>query len=276
MLALKEREDNRSTIINWSGNADMNSSPDICQEFLFLKGDGKMFLPKAMAITLDFSSMMPYMSQFFQGTLMTLEISVITVFFGCILGFIATLGKRSRFKVFNILASVYTQVIRGTPILLQLFLIRYGLPQIGLATPAIPGLDPDGKLTACIIALAINSGAYVCEIFRSGLDSVDKGQSEAARSLGLNSKQTMRFVILPQAIKTILPTLGNEFIMMIKESSLVSTLGVFDVMYTQKIVTAITYKQLEPLIVIALIYLVITVVLTWLLGILERKLNKDA
>ena len=235
-----------------------------------------MFLPKAMAITIDMSSMLPYMDQFLSGALMTLEISAITVFLGCILGFIATLGKRSRFKIFNILAGIYTQVIRGTPILLQLLLIRYGLPSIGLTIPAIPGLDPDGKLTDCIIALAINSGAYVCEIFRSGLDSVDKGQAEAARSLGLDNKQTMRFVILPQAIKTILPTLGNEFIMMIKESSLVSTLGVFDVMYTQKIVTSITYKQFEPLIVIALIYLVITVCLTWLLGLLERKLNTYA
>ena len=235
-----------------------------------------MFLPKAMAITIDMTSMLPYADQFLMGAWMTIKISLITVFLGCIIGFIATLAKRSRFKIFNILANIYTQVIRGTPILLQLFLIRYGLPQLGLAIPAIPGLDSDGKLTCCIVALAINSGAYVCEIFRAGLDSVDKGQTEAARSLGLDAKQTMKFVILPQAIKTILPTLGNEFIMMIKESSLVSTLGVFDVMYTQTIVTSITYRQFEPLIVVALIYFVITFVLTQLLGILERKLNTDA
>ena len=227
-------------------------------------------------IKIDMTKMIPYLGWFWDGTKLTIAVSLVTVILGCFIGFLATLAKRSKYKVLNGIANVYTQVIRGTPILLQLLLIRYGLQSIGITIPAIPGLDPDGKLTACIIALAINSGAYVCEIFRSGLDSVDKGQAEAARSLGLDSKQTMRFVILPQAIKTILPTLGNEFIMMIKESSLVSTLGVFDVMYTQKIVTSITYKQFEPLIVIALIYLVITVCLTWLLGILERKLNTDA
>ncbi|MBE6113497.1 MAG: amino acid ABC transporter permease [Erysipelotrichaceae bacterium] len=226
-----------------------------------------------LAIQIDFTTMLPYMNYFIEGAWMTLKLSMITVLLGCVIGFVATLGKRSKYKIFNLLATLYTQIIRGTPILLQLMLIRYGLPAIGVPIPAIPYLDPDGKLTGCVLALGINSGAYVCEIFRAGLDSIDKGQTEAARSLGLDAKQTMRFVILPQAIKTILPTLGNEFIMMIKESSLVSTLGIFDVMYTQKIIQSLTYRQFEPLIVIAVIYLIMTTTLTGLLGILERKLN---
>lgn len=230
----------------------------------------------SLAYQIDFSSMIPYLNQFWKGTVLTLELSLLTVIFGCLIGFIATLAKRSKFKLFNVLANIYTQVIRGTPILLQLYFLRYALPSIGINIPMTPGIDPDGKLLTCLIALSINSGAYVCEIFRAGLDSVDKGQSEAARSLGLNAKQTMRFIILPQAVKTILPTLGNEFIMMIKESSLVSTLGVFDIMYTQNIVKSLTYKTFEPLIIVAVIYLVITTVLTGLIGMLERKLNTDA
>ena len=146
---------------------------------------------------------------------------------------------------------------------------------IGLKIPDLFG-SRSSLLITTVIALAFNSGAYICEIFRAGLNSVDKGQEEAARSLGLNSKQTMRFVILPQAIKTILPSLGNEFIMMIKESSMVSTIGVADVMYQQKIIQGATYRVIEPLVVIGIIYLILTTILTTGIGILERKLNKDA
>lgn len=226
-------------------------------------------------IKIDMSSMIPYLSWFWEGTLLTIGTSLITVIFGCLIGFVATLAKRSRYKVLNWIASAYTQVVRGTPILLQLYLWTLGLPQIGLKIPDLFGARSGLYLTT-VIALAINSGAYICEIFRSGLNAVDVGQTEAARSLGLNSRQTMRFVVLPQAIKTILPALGNEFIMMIKESSLVSTVGVADVMYQQKIIQGATYKILEPLIIIGLIYLILTSILTTLMGMLERRLNTDA
>ena len=227
-----------------------------------------------LGITIDMSSMLPYMSWFMEGTMITLEISFITVILGCLFGFIATLGKRSRFKPFNWLATIYTQVIRGTPILLQLYIMTLGLPTIGLRIPDLFG-PRSSLLISTVLALSINSGAYICEIFRSGLNSVDKGQTEAARSLGLTSRQAMRYVILPQAVKTILPALGNEFIMMIKESSLVSTVGIADVMYQQKIINGATYRIFEPLIMIGLIYLIITTVLTTLLGLLEKRLNKD-
>lgn len=227
------------------------------------------------AVRIDMSSMIPYLSWFLEGALMTLWVSLLTVVFGSLIGFIATLAKRSRFKVLNWIATAYTQVIRGTPILLQLYIITLGLPSLGINIPDLFG-PRSGLLIGAVIALAINSGAYTCEIFRSGLNSVDNGQVEAARSLGLTSRQTMFYVIIPQAIKTILPALGNEFITMIKESSMVSVIGVGDVMYQQKIVQGATYRQFEPLIVIAIIYFIMTTVLTTILGFFERRLNRNA
>lgn len=226
-------------------------------------------------INIDMSSMIPYLSWFWNGTKVTVAISFITVVLGCILGFLATLAKRSRFKILNWISGAYTQIIRGTPILLQLYFWTGGLPQLGLKIPDVFG-PRSGIYITVVIALAINSGAYICEIFRSGLNSVDVGQNEAARSLGLNSKQTMRLVILPQAIKTILPALGNEFIMMIKESSMVSVVGLQDVMYQQKIIQGATYRVFEPLIIIGIVYFLLTTVLTFFLGKLERRLNRDA
>ncbi len=227
-------------------------------------------------MNIDMGSMLPYLSWFWEGTKVTLTISFITVVLGCIIGFVATLARRSRFKLLNWISSAYTQVIRGTPILLQIYLWTGGLPQIGIKIPDMMGISRSGLYITVVLALAINSGAYISEIFRSGLNSVDKGQAEAARSLGLNAKQTMRFVILPQAIKTILPALGNEFIMMIKESSMVSVVGLGDVMYQQKILQGATYKIFEPLIMIGIIYFLLTSILTFGLGILERRLNRDA
>lgn len=225
-------------------------------------------------INIDMSSMLPYMDLFFKGALLTLVLSLVTVLLGSLIGFLATLLRRSRCKILPRIAKLYVQVIRGTPILIQLMLIRYGLPEIGIHIPNLFGID--AKIIACILALAINSGAYVCEIFRSGLDSVDKGQVEAARSLGLSSKQAMKFVIFPQAIKTILPALGNEYITMIKESSIISYFGVFDLTYTQTIVKSLTYRTFEPLIMIAIFYFVLTTLLTTILGYFERRMNRNA
>lgn len=224
-------------------------------------------------IQIDMSSMVPYLDLFFEGALLTLGLSLVTVLLGSLIGFLATLMRRSRYKILNLISSIYVQVIRGTPILIQLMLIRYGLPELGIQIPSVFGID--SKIIACIVALAINSGAYVCEIFRSGLNAVDKGQEEAARSLGLTSKQAMHHVVLPQAIQTILPALGNEFIMMIKESSLVSYFGVFDLTYTQTVVKSLTYRTFEPLLIIAIFYFVLTTMLTSVLGLYERRMNKS-
>lgn len=232
-------------------------------------------------ININFSGMWEYLPWFWEGTLMTLFLSLVTVIFGTGIGFLFSLLKRSQFVIFKIkigqvIANLYTQIIRGTPLLLQVYIILYGLPAIGVKIPSIPGWDDSRVFIGCALALAINSGAYVCEIFRSGLNAVDKGQSEAARSLGLNSKQTMRFVVFPQAMRVVLPALGNEFITMIKESSIVSVVGLFDIMYTMNIIKGATLKVFEPLIISAVIYLLVTTVLTTILGQIERKMNKDA
>lgn len=231
----------------------------------------------ASSIEIDFSSMRMYTNDFISGTLMTLAITLITVVLGCIIGFIATLMRRSKFKGLRWIAKAYTQVIRGTPILLQLYLVLFGLPAIGINTPnfPIPFVQNSRIFIGCIMALSLNSGAYISEIFRSGIDAVDPGQMEAARSLGLSKMQTMRKIILPQAVKIIIPALGNEFIMMIKESSMVSIAGVKDIMYVRTIAGSMTYKVFEPLIIIALIYFFLTSICTMLLGLVERKLNTD-
>lgn len=228
------------------------------------------------AITINLETMIPYWSWFLDGAITTVLLSLVTVISGTIIGFVLTLMKRSSFKPLNFLGNLYTTVIRGTPVLLQLVIIVFGLPSIGLKIPDILGIARSGTYLAAVLALSINSGAYICEIFRAGLNSVDVGQSEAARSLGLSSQQTMRKIIVPQAVKTILPSLVNEFIMMIKETSLVSTLGIADLMYTRNTIQGATYRIFEPLIVIAIIYLVLTMMLTSVSGVIERKLNKDA
>lgn len=230
------------------------------------------------SMTLDFSSMIKWLPTFLDGTILTVVLSLMVVFIGSLIGLAATLMKRSRFKAINLIAGFYTQVIRGTPLLLQLYIWLYALPLIGIKLPTIAALGQYGSrefLTA-VVALSINSGAYVCELLRGGLDSIDKGQMEAGRSLGLSQSQTMKFIIIPQAVKVILPGLCNEFIQMIKESSIVSVVGVFDVMYTQNIVKAATYKTFEPLVIIAIIYLILTTILTSFMGLIERKMNKDA
>lgn len=231
------------------------------------------------AVVIDFSKMTKWIPTFIDGTIVTIVLSLLTVVIGCLLGLVATLMKRSNSKILNFAAAAYTQIIRGTPILLQLYIWLYGFTMIGLAIPEMPFLGSvygSRVFLTAVVALGINSGAYICELLRGGLDSVDKGQMEAGRSLGLTSTQTMRYIIIPQAVKVVLPGLCNEFIMMIKESSIVSVVGVFDVMYTSNIVKASTYAVFEPLIIIAIIYFVLTSVLTGVMGIIERKMNTDA
>ena len=229
------------------------------------------------AVKMDFSKMAKFTNQFISGTMTTLAITIITVILGSIIGFLITLLRRSKFKPLNLIAKIYAQIMRGTPVLLQIYIVVYGLPMVGIRTPEfpIPFIAQPRQFIACIIALSLNSGAYISEIFRAGLSSIDSGQSEAARSLGLSSSQTMKHVVLPQAIKNIIPALGNEFIMMIKESSMVSVVGIKDVMYVRSIAASSTYLVFEPLIIIALIYFLLTSICTTLLGLLEKRLNTD-
>ncbi len=238
-----------------------------------------MFFITAAKININFSKLIPWTGVFIQGTIVTIVLSLITVVLGSIFGLTSAMMKQSRHKPLNVIANFYTQIIRGTPMLVQLLIWLYALPQIGIKFTAIPFLGSiygSREFITAVIALGINSGAYVSELLRGGLESIDKGQMEAGLSLGLSRRQTMRKVIIPQAVKVILPGLGNEFITMIKESSIVSTVGIFEVTYSSNIIKASTYSTFEPLIVVALIYLFLTMVTTQLMGLMERRLKTDA
>ena len=231
---------------------------------------------QVVGMIMDFGKMVKWIPTFIDGTIVTIVLSLLTVFFGCIIGLFATLLKQSPKKGLQFIANAYTQIIRGTPLLVQLYIWLYGLPLIGISLPALPFLGETygtREFVTAVIALSINSGAYICELLRGGLESIDKGQMEAGRSLGLSRKQTMQSVIIPQAVRVVLPGLGNEFIAMIKESSIVSVVGIFDVMYTSNIVKAATYSIFEPLIIVAIIYFFLTFTLTGLMKQLEKRLS---
>lgn len=230
-------------------------------------------------MNIDFSRIVDWLPTFWEGTIVTIVLSLSTVVIGSLIGLIVVLMKLSNVKFFNVIANLYTNIVRGTPMLLQLFFWLYGLPVIGLSFSGLSflgGTYGSREFITAIVALAINSGAYISEILRGGLESVDKGQVEAGRALGMSSGETMFSVIIPQAIRIVLPGLGNEFITMIKESSIVSTVGVFDVMYTSNIVKASTYSIFEPLIVVGVIYFVLTYSLSTLMKVIEKRLNRYA
>ena len=197
----------------------------------------------------------------------TLSLAAITVFFGAILGSLIALLRMSKLAPLRWIAAAYTEIIRGTPMLLQLYLFYFGLPML------IPLLNK--QQYACVaIALVCNSAAYVSEIIRSGIQAVDQGQTEASRSLGLSQKQTMLSVVLPQAIKNILPALGNEFIMITKDTSLASTFFIGDLMTQCLLIKGATYLTIEPLLIIGIIYFIVTFVLSKVVSAYERRLRR--
>lgn len=207
-----------------------------------------------------------YWVLFLQGAGYTLLLSFITVFFGTILGSVLALMRRSRLKPVSGLATAYVELIRGTPLLLQLYFFYFMLPEV------LPMLNLS-KFACVSIALLVNSSAYVCEIVRAGIQAVDSGQAEAARTLGLNARQTMLRIVMPQAVKNILPALGNEFVTVIKETSLASTFFVGDLMTGYSTVRGSMYLVLEPLIVVGVIYFLLTFSLSKLIASFERRLK---
>ena len=199
-----------------------------------------------------------------KGVGYTLILTTITVFFGAILGVFICLARMSKSRILNAISLNLTEIIRGTPMLLQLYVFYFGLPRL---IPSIP------TFVSVLIGFTINSACYVSEVFRSGIQAVDKGQTEAARSLGLNGRQTMMKIVLPQAIKNILPALGNEFITITKDTSLASTFFVGEVMTSYLIVKGNTFLTMECLFIVAVIYYVMTVILNRLVGRMERRLR---
>jgi len=218
--------------------------------------------------------MSDYYMFFINGTKITILLSVFTILFGVFLGIIFALMRLSKNIILRSIAASYVEVVRGTPILVQLLIIYYGLPLIGIEFPEVPALGSNfSDFMAGVVALSINSGAYVCEIIRAGIQAVDKGQMEASRSLGMPYGMSMYHIILPQAFKNILPALGNEFITIIKESAIVSIIGIHDLMYNSDTVRGNTYKPFEPLIVAAIIYFIITFTLSRVIGVFERRMS---
>ena len=201
----------------------------------------------------------------FEGLKNTLILTCISVSMGTVFGALVAFLRMSKSKILRFLSSVYIEVIRGTPILLQLYIFYFVLPSV------LPFLKLSPFMWVSI-ALCVNSAAYVSEGIRSGIQAVDKGQAEAARSLGMSESQTMLRIILPQAVRNILPALGNEFIMMLKEPSLASTFFLYDLMTVRQIITGATSLTLEPMTIIAVIYLAITFPLSKLVGRLEQKM----
>lgn len=225
---------------------------------------------------MDYSFLTVYYNYFLSGTLVTLIISFITVILGTILGIVLALMKLSSFRPLRWFANVYIEVFRGTPMLVQI-IISVGLLHNLISFPTFPIgiLDIDfSRLSAGIVALSLNSAAYVAEIIRGGINAVDIGQNEASRSLGLSGVQTMRYVILPQALRNILPPLGNEFIVLIKDSSLLSVIGIYELMNSAQIVVTSSFIPMRPLYVAAVIYFILTFSTSQLLKIWEKKLGK--
>ena len=195
----------------------------------------------------------------------TLLLTIISVALGTVLGTLVAMAKMSKFKSLRVLTSVYVEVLRGTPILLQLYIFYFVLPNVFTFLKL-------SQFMWVSIALCVNSSAYVSEVIRSGIQAVDKGQMEAARSLGMSEKQAMLKIILPQAVRNILPALGNEFIMMLKETSLASTFFLGDIMTSYNVVKGATFLTLEPLTIVAIIYLCLTFPLSKIVEKFEKKM----
>ena len=222
-------------------------------------------------LTSQINFLQRYFPAYINGAITTIELSIVGVLLGFTLGVLLALMKISKSKILNIIASIYIEIVRGTPMLVQIMIVYFGLKKV------IPEQFTilNAPMFLCSLSISLNSAAYIAEIIRSGISSIDKGQMEAARSLGLNHKQAMKKVILPQAIKNILPALVNEFITLIKESSITYTVGVGELMYAGKSISSGIYEPVRPFIYTALVYFIMTFSLSKAMGRLERRLAND-
>lgn len=206
-----------------------------------------------------------YWYVFLEGLGGTLSLAAITVFFGMIFGAVFAIIKLSKSKIVQLISTAYIEIIRGTPLLLQLYFFWLFLPKY------LPFEISDW--TCIVIALVVNSSAYVAEIIRAGIQAVDKGQMEAAKSLGMSDVHMMTRIIFPQAIKNILPALGNEFIMMVKETSLASVFFINDLMTSYQMIKSATFKPIAPLMITAIIYFIVTFSLSKVVKAMEGRLS---
>lgn len=224
----------------------------------------------------SFSFLGKYFPLYIEGTITTVVISLFTVLFGTVIGIFFALMKLSRIKIIKGIASTYIEIVRGTPVLVQVFIWYYGLSTIISIPDIYIGESLNlAQLIPGALALALNSGAYVAEIIRAGILAVDKGQTEASESLGMKKNMIMRYIIMPQAIKNILPAIGNEFIVLIKESSILYAIGIQELMAKTSTIQSSTFQPVAPLIITSILYFILTFGLSRLVGGFERRLNKD-
>ncbi|WP_188207867.1 amino acid ABC transporter permease [Alkalibacillus aidingensis] len=216
-------------------------------------------------MNLDFSQIVPYIPFMLEGIWATLQLVIIAIIFGFVLGSLIALVKIGRFRVLRFFADVYTSIFRGTPLILQLMIVYYGIPQL---------MEYDiAPLLSAILTFGLNSAAYVSEIIRAGIQAVDKGQREAAEALGIPYRPMMVKIILPQAMKNILPALMNEFITLTKESALVSVISYLDLMRRAEVVSSNIYRNFEPLLFVGLIYYCMVMILTLVGKYIEKRMR---
>ena len=222
-----------------------------------------------------FQKAFEYIDLIKQGLICTLSLSAVTVVFGFILALFLAVCRLSNIKIAKVLATVYVEVLRATPLLVQLFIV-YNILLDGVSLPKFRlfGFIRFERFLPGVIALSLNSGAYHSEIIRSGIQSIDGGQTEAARSLGMTQWQNMQLIVLPQAIKNILPAIANEFVTIIKESSICYTIGVQEIMYGVNSIKGATFSIGEPLIIAAVVYFCLTFPTSKIIAYFERRMSR--
>ena len=214
---------------------------------------------------LDVPFMLKYLPFIMKGVGTTVYVSILSIASACILALFGALGRLSKNPIFYGVATFYISVIRGTPLIVQIFVIYLGLPQLGIVLSAVP---------AGIIALSVNYGAYMTEIFRAGIQSIRRGQVEAAYSLGMTYFQMMKRVVLPQALRLIIPPTGNEFIAMLKDSALVNFLGVWELFFRAIKIGRQNFRSMETLIIAGLFYWLVTIIFQYFQSRLETRLSR--
>ncbi len=218
-------------------------------------------------INLQFGRILPYKKVFLNGLSNTLKITAISLIGGTVLGVLLSIAKVSNIRILKLFAQFYTSIFRGTPLMVQLFLVYF-------ATPQLTGYDIP-PFIAAVVSFSLNSGAYISEILRGGIESIDSGQVEASLALGVGRRDTMFDIVIPQALRSVLPALVNEAIALLKDSSLVSTIGMLDMMRASQTAMNATYLAFEPFLVVAVMYYILVMFLNFVAKELERRLKKS-
>jgi polar amino acid transport system permease protein len=216
-----------------------------------------------LTIRLDSEFIQRWLPFILTGIPVTIFVALVSIFFACILATLGALGRVSRNPYLNAIASFYVSFFRGTPLLLQILFIYLALPQAGIVLPALP---------TGILALSLNYGAYLTEIFRSGIEAVPNGQVEAAESLGMSERTTFRRIVVPQAFRIVIPAIGNDFVAMLKDSSLVSVVGVQELLWRAQAAGRPTFQSMQTLLVAALVYWTLTILFSFFQNRLERRM----